>query len=320
VRQEIGAVEFHELGLGDPIPVSAMRGLNTGDLLDAIVDALPPAFEEEVPEPEAPRLAIIGRPNVGKSSLVNALTGEKRSVVSPVPGTTRDAIDTLVTLDGEPVVLVDTAGIRRRGRIGHGIERYSVLRAMRAVDRADVAVLVIDATEPIAAQDAHIAGFVREQGKGMVVAVNKWDLVPKESHTMAEYERRIREELKFMPYVPVVFISAKTGQRIENVIRLALQIQAERKKRISTGVLNETVRRALGRHQPPSFRGRQTKLLYVTQVSTDPPTFVVKVNDATEVHFSYSRFLENRLREQFGFFGTPIRILLRGREGRERAS
>ncbi len=320
VRQEAHAVEFHAMGLGEPVPFSALRGIGTGDLLDVIWRDLPPAFEEPEEEEETVRIAIVGRPNVGKSSLVNALTGKKRTIVSPVPGTTRDAIDTVLDFNGRPLVLVDTAGIRRRGKIGSGIERYSVVRAMRAVDRSDVAVLLIDATEPLAAQDAHVAGFIQEHGKGLVVAVNKWDLVPKDTHTMAQFERMIRDELKFLPYVPIVFISATTGQRIENVLDLALSIAQERRKRIPTGVLNETLRRALAKHQPPSFRGRQVKLLYVTQVAIDPPTFVVKVNEASQLHFSYQRFLENRLREQFGFFGTPIRIYLRGREGRERAS
>jgi GTP-binding protein len=211
------------------------------------------------------------------------------------------------------VVLVDTAGIRRRGKIGRGIERYSVLRAMRAIDRADVAVLIVDATEPISAQDAHIAGFVQDQVRGLVVAVNKWDLVPKDTHTMAQYERAIREELKFMPYVPVVFISATTGQRIQQVLDLALSIREERRKRIPTAVLNETIRRELAEHQPPSSRGKLLKMFYMTQVSIDPPTFVLKVNDPSLVHFGYRRFLENRIREKFGFFGTPIRLYFRPR-------
>jgi GTP-binding protein len=234
-------------------------------------------------------------------------------VVAEAPGTTRDAVDTPMDYKGHRLVLVDTAGIRRRGKIVPGIERYSVVRAMRAIDRADVAVLLVDATEPVAAQDAHVAGFVREQAKGLVVAVNKWDQVPKESHTMAQYERLIRDELAFMPYVPVVFVSAKTGQRIEQVLDLALSIRRERQKRITTGVLNETLRKALAEHQAPSSRGKLLKLFYITQVGIDPPTFVVKVNDPQLVHFSYRRFLENRLREQFGFFGTPIRLYFRPR-------
>lgn len=312
VKQELGALEFHELGLGDPVAISAGRGLNIGDLLDTIDSLLPPAREEEE-QPEIARVAIVGRPNVGKSSIVNALVGRKRSIVSEVPGTTRDAVDTMLDYQGKQVVLVDTAGIRRRGKIGTGIERYSVLRAMRAIDRADVAVLVVDATEPLAAQDAHVAGAVQDQAKGLVVAVNKWDLVPKESHTMTQYERLLREELKFMPYAPIVFISAKTGQRIEHVLDLALSIRAERQKRIPTGVLNEAVRRMLAEHQAPSSGGKFLKLFYITQVRVDPPTFVVKVNDPTIVHFSFRRFLENQIRERFGFFGTPIRIHFRPR-------
>lgn len=311
-KQELMAAEFHELGLGDPIAISAARGLNTGDFLDRVNELLPLPVEDEVPE-DVVGVAIIGRPNVGKSSLVNSLTGRKRTVVSNVPGTTRDAVDTLVEHKGQGIVLVDTAGIRRRGKITPGIERYSVLRAMRAIDRADVAVLVIDATEPLAAQDAHVAGFVQEQAKGLIVAVNKWDLVPKESHTMAQYERLIRNELKFMPYVPFVFISAKSGQRVENVLELALQIAEERKKRIPTGVLNDAVRRMLAEHQTPSSRGKILKVFYVTQVATDPPTFVAWVNNPNLVHFGFKRFLENRLRERFGFFGTPIRVFFRAR-------
>jgi GTPase len=311
-KQEMNAAEFHALGLGDPIAVSAARGLNTGDFLDRVYDVLPPPSEDEAEEDRV-RVAIIGRPNVGKSSLVNSLTGQKRAVVSSAPGTTRDAVDTLVEHNGHSIVLVDTAGIRRRGKISPGIERYSVLRAMRAIDRADVAVLLVDATEPLAAQDAHVAGFVQEQAKGMIVAVNKWDLIAKESHTMAQYERLIRNEFKFMPYVPVVFISAKTGQRVENVLDLALKIAEERKKRIPTGVLNDAVRRMLAEHQTPSSRGKILKLFYVTQVATDPPTFVVWVNNPTLVHFGFRRFLENRLRDKFGFFGTPIRVFFRAR-------
>jgi GTP-binding protein len=318
VKQELEAVEFHALGLGDPIPVSAGRGLNTGDLLDRIVAELPPAGEEEVEEDVA-HIAIVGRPNVGKSSLLNALTGESRSVVSEVPGTTRDAIDTRLIYNDQPIVLVDTAGIRRRGKIQRGVEKYSVIRAFRAIDRADVAVLLLDATEPTAAQDAHVAGFVLEEAKGLVVAVNKWDLVPKDTHTMRRYERALREHFKFLPYVPIVFISAKTGQRIERVIDLALEIVAERRKRIPTAVLNEAVRRALAEHQAPSSGGRLLKVFYVTQVSVGPPTFVIKVNDPELVHFGFRRFLENRLREKFGFFGTPIRMYFRPR-GRESAA
>lgn len=312
VQREAHAVEFHALGIAEPVPVSAHRGLNMGDLLDRIDEDLP-AAEGEDEDPGVTRVAIVGRPNVGKSSLVNELLGEKRTVVSDVPGTTRDAVDTTLYYNGEPVVLVDTAGIRRRGKIERGIEKYSVLRAMRAIDRADVAALVIDATEPLAAQDAHVAGFVAEQAKGLVVAVNKWDLIHKESHTMTQYERLIREELKFLPFVPIVFISAKTGQRVGQVVDMALRIHQERQKRIPTGVLNEAVRRALAEFPPTSRGGKLVKLFYITQVAVDPPTFVAKVNDPANVHFSFERFLENRIRDAFGFFGTPIRIHFRAR-------
>lgn len=315
VNQERLALEFHELGLGDPLAVSAVRGLNTGDLLDRIVALLPESPVEQERDAAA-RVAIVGRPNVGKSSLVNSLLGRQRIIVSDVPGTTRDAIDTEIEFKGQRVVLVDTAGIRRRGRITHGIERYSVFRALRAIDRADVAVLLIDATEPLTAQDAHVAGFVQERAIGLVVAVNKWDLVEKQTNTMAEFEKRIRNQFKFMPFVPVVFVSAKTGQRIEQVLDLALTIRLERQKRVTTGALNEMIRRALAERQPPSAGGKLVKLFYITQVAVDPPTFVGWVNDPALVHFSYRRFIENRLREQFGFAGTPIRLFFRAR-GRE---
>ncbi|HZU14943.1 MAG TPA: ribosome biogenesis GTPase Der [Chloroflexota bacterium] len=317
VRQEERALEFHALGLGQPVPLSAERGLGVGDFLDDINRLLPPGVEEEG-NPEETRIALVGRPNVGKSSLVNRLLGEERTVVSEAPGTTRDAVDTRLDYQEHPILLVDTAGIRRRGKIGQGIEKYSVLRAFRAIDRADVAVLVIDATEPLAAQDAHVAGFVLEEAKGLVLAVNKWDLIEKESNTMAEYEKMLRAHFKFLPYVPIIFISAKTGQRVQQILDVALSIHRERRRRIPTGLLNETVRRAFAEFPPPSRGGRLLKLLYITQVSVDPPTFVAKVNDPELVHFSYRRFLENRLREKFGFFGTPIRIVFRGR-GREAA-
>jgi GTP-binding protein len=316
VKQEAEALEFHELGMGEPVPISAARGLNVGDLLDEIVQRLP-SPEERGEDDDAPRIAIVGRPNVGKSSLLNALTGEQRSVVSETPGTTRDAIDTRLIFKDRPIVLVDTAGIRRRGRISRGIEQYSVLRAMRAIDRADVGVLVIDATEPLAAQDAHIAGFVLEQAKGLVLAVNKWDLIPKDSHTARQFESQLRQHFRFLPYAPIVFISARTGQRIEHVLELALSIEQERRKRVPTAQLNEAVRKAMAEHQAPSSGGRLLKLFYITQVGVDPPTFVAKVNDPELVHFGFRRFLENRLRERFGFFGTPIRMYFRprGKEG-----
>ena len=318
LKQEVGALEFHQLGLGEPLPLSAGRGLNIGDLLDVIVDRLLPPQEDEEDE-ETAAIAIVGRPNVGKSSLVNALVGGARTVVSSQPGTTRDAVDIEMTFKDRRIVLVDTAGIRRRGKIGQGVEKYSVLRAMRAIDRADVAVLIVDATEPIAAQDAHIAGYVQDEAKGLIIAVNKWDLVPKDSSTMRDYERALREELKFMPFAPMLFISAKTGQRIDQVIELALSVREERRKRIPTAVLNVAIRRMLAQHQAPSSRGKLLKVLYATQVGVDPPTFVLKVNDPSLVHFGFQRFLENQLREQFGFFGTPIKLYFRPR-GKESAA
>lgn len=318
VRQEQNALEFFALGLGDPIPVSAERGIGTGDLLDRIVETLPPLTGDENEEAQGLRVAIVGRPNVGKSSLVNALVGRKRAVVSNVPGTTRDAVDTEIEVDGERVTLVDTAGIRRRGKVEQGLERYSVLRALRAVERCDVAVLLVDATVPHAAQDAHLAGFIQEEAKGLIVAVNKWDLIAKETNTMARYERELRETYKFLPYVPIVFISAQTGQRIRNVLEIALRIQGERMKRITTGQLNDAIQRALAEHQAPSHRGKLLKLYYMTQVAVNPPTFVVKVNDPEIAHFGFRRYLENRLRDRFGFFGTPIRLYFRPRGQRER--
>lgn len=314
VNQETAALEFHALGLTDPVPFSAARGLNTGELLDAVVDTLPPGdLMGDEDDEEVTRVSIVGRPNVGKSSLVNTLTGEQRTVVSEVPGTTRDAVDTELKYKGHTIILVDTAGIRRRGKIEAGIERYSVLRAFRAIDRADVAVLLIDATEPTAAQDMHVAGFVQEESKGLIVAVNKWDLVVKDSSTLQEYERALRSRYNFLPYVPIVFISAKTGQRVTQVLDLALSIKSERGKRIATGPLNDALRRILAEHQPPSSRGRLLKVFYITQVAINPPTFVVKVNDPELAHFGFKRFLENRLRERFGFFGTPIRVYYRPR-------
>jgi len=310
------AVEFYELGLGDPIPISALHGTGTGDLLDAITASLAP---EEVEEPdEAIRVAIVGRPNVGKSSLLNALLGEERAIVSEIPGTTRDAIDTRLEWGGQPVVLIDTAGIRRRGRIEPGVEKYSVLRAMRAIQRADVAVLVLDGVDGPTAQDAHVAGYILEEMKSVVVAVNKWDLVPKDSHTMHQYTQVVRGALRFMDYVPVLFISAKTGQRVGQVLDTALRVRDERLVRLSTAELNDILRQAVARQSPPTKAGKVLKFYYVTQPSVDPPTFVFFVNDKELVHFSYARYLENQIRERYPFTGTPLRLLFRGHEPRRK--
>ena len=311
-RTELAASEFYELGLGEPLPVSALQGLGTGDLLDAIVDSLPPALEEPAGPGATVSVAIVGRPNVGKSSLLNAITGRRRSIVDPQPGTTRDPIDTLVRYQGQPILLIDTAGIRRRGRIEQGVEKFSVLRAVRAIERADVVALLIDAVEGITAQDTHLAGFAQEAAKGLIVAVNKWDLIEKDSYTADAYSARLREALAFVPYAPIVFISALTGQRVQNVLDLALEIQGERRKRVPTAALNNIVRQAVAAHRV-SVHGRALKVYYATQAETAPPTFVFFVNDPTLIHFSYRRYLENQLRQAFGFSGTAIRLVFRGR-------
>ncbi|MFL5734275.1 MAG: ribosome biogenesis GTPase Der [Chloroflexia bacterium] len=319
------AVEFYGLGLGDPIPMSSKHSINTGDLLDQVVLAFPPAPAEEEADDEEIRIAIVGRPNVGKSRLLNAILGQERVIVSDVPGTTRDAIDTpfeYIEEEGDEVrthhvTLVDTAGIRRRGRIEVGIERYSVIRTLRAIQRADVVLLVIDATEGITAQDTHIAGYVLEEVKGMVLVVNKWDLVEKDSNTIYDYTAHLRQELNFMPYVPFAFISAKFGQRVTRVLPMALTVAKERTKRVSTGQLNKLVKEAVEAHPPASKPGKWVKFYYATQADIKPPTFVFFTNDAESVHFSYKRYLENQLRGVFGFEGTPIRMIFRTRQHTE---
>ena len=309
--------EFYELGLGDPIPVSALHGSGTGDLLDRLLEQLPPSRETPETEQSSLRLAIVGRPNVGKSSLLNRLLGEERVLVSPIPGTTRDAVDTRLIYHGLPVTLIDTAGIRRRGHIEVGVEKYSVLRAVRAIERADVVLLVIDATEGIRAQDTHIAGIALEKRKSILVAINKWDAVPKDSYTQPAYAEHVREQLNFLDYVPALFVSAKTGQRVDQILPLALRIQEERLRRIPTAELNRLVQQALDRHAPPSKAGKRLKILYASQVRVDPPTFVFHVNDPKLAHFTYVRFLENRLRESYSFLGTPLQLVFRRRESRK---
>jgi len=305
------AVQFYELGLGEIYPISALHGIGTGDLLDALVASFKPTPEEV--EDETVKIAIVGKPNVGKSSLLNCLLGEERAIVSPIPGTTRDAIDTHLEFKGIPVTLIDTAGIRRRGKIEPGVEKFSVLRSLQAIERADVSLLVIDATSGITAQDTHIAGFILEAWKSAVVIVNKWDAIPKDTNTMDEYTHKVRQELNFMDYVPVLFISAKTGQRVEQVLPLALQVQEERLVRLSTSQLNKILQDAQARHAAPAHSGRQFKIYYGTQVRSDPPTFLLYVNDPKLAHFTYQRFLENRLRETYSFLGTPIKLVFRAR-------
>jgi GTPase len=311
VRREI-AVDFYELGLGEPVVVSAYHGSGTGDLLDRVVENLPEF--EELPETEGPKIAIVGRPNVGKSRLLNALLGQERSIVSDVPGTTRDSTDTQLIWAGQPLTLIDTAGIRRKGRVDAGIEYFSVLRSMRSIERADIVLLVIDATESFTAQDIHIAGYVEEQKKGMVVVVNKWDLVEKDANTMEEYRLKAREALQFMPYSPLTFISAKLGQRVNQVLEMALTVIDERSKRVPTAALNKMLKDAVAKHPPASKPGKWLKFYYMTQADVSPPTFILFCNDPLQVHFSYRRYLENQLREQFGFAGNPIRMSFRGRE------
>ena len=307
------ASTFYELGMGKPIPVSALHGKGTGDLLDLLIEAI----GERIPGAEEDdgdiKIAIVGRPNVGKSSLLNKLLGEDRVIVSPIPGTTRDAIDTQLMYHDTPITLIDTAGIRRRGRIEPGVEKYSVIRALKAIDRAVVVLLLIDATEGVTAQDEHIAGMVIDKLKSVVVIVNKWDAVPKDAHTMPAYTEHVRKRLNFMEFVPVLFISAKTGQRVNQVIPAALRVQEERLRRIPTGELNRLLQKAIRLHAPPSRKGRRLKIKYVSQVRTDPPTFLFHVNDPELVHFSYSRYLENQIRADYGFVGTPIRISYRRR-------
>ena len=328
--RRLDAVEFYTLGLGEPITISSIQGTGTGDLLDVIVDALPP--EEERPEEEEDedvvRVAIVGRPNVGKSSLLNAILGFQRSIVSDVPGTTRDAIDTEMEFEGKKVILVDTAGIRRRGRVGPGVEKYGVLRASRAIDRCDVALLLVDASEGLAAQDTHIAGEIQDKSKGVVVVVNKWDLaqaqrraaregdIPKpneEIESAERYRKIIAEGLKFIPYAPIVFASAKTGYHVQSLLETVLGIADMRFLRISTSRLNEAVQDAVRRHNPTVNRGKVLKIYYATQAQVNPPTFVFFVNDPQALHFSYERYLENQLRAAFGFKGTGIRMYFRAR-------
>ncbi len=319
------AVEFYALGLGDPIPMSSKHSINTGDLLDKVVEAFPSVQAQEEPDEENVRIAIVGRPNVGKSRLLNSILGQERVIVSDMPGTTRDAVDTEFEYTEEQggeththqVTLIDTAGIRRRGRIEAGIERYSVIRTLRAIQRADVVLLVIDATEGITAQDTHIAGYVLEESKGIVLVVNKWDLVEKDSNTIYDYTAHLRQELNFVPYVAFAFISAKFGQRVNKVLPMAVEVAKERTKRVSTGQLNKLVKEAVDAHPPASKPGKWVKFYYATQADIRPPTFVFFTNDSESVHFSYKRYLENQLRGAFGFEGTPIKMVFRTRQHTE---
>ena len=303
--------QFYELGMGEPHAISAVHGTGTGDLLDALVEALPELQEDE--DGDRVKIAIVGKPNVGKSSLLNRLIGKERAIVSPIAGTTRDAIDTHMEFDNVPITLIDTAGIRRRGKIIPGVEKYSVLRSLRAIERSDVALLMIDAEQGITAQDTHIAGFILDAWKSAVVIVNKWDTVVKDSNTMEEYSQHIRRELNFMDYVPLLFISVKTGQRVDQVLPLALRVQEERLARITTSDLNRIIHAAQDKHAAPSRTGQQLRAYYATQVRSDPPTFMIYVNNPKLAHFTYVRFLENQLRKDYPFIGTPIRLVFKPR-------
>ena len=307
-----GAYEFYNLGLGDPFPVSSLHGHGTGDLLDRVIELLPPPAEEE-PDTGTVRVAVIGRPNAGKSSLINRLCGEERMLVSDIPGTTRDAADTTVDRHEGRYIFDDTAGLRRKRRVETDIERYSVLRAYMAVDRADVCVLLIDGSTGFAEQDTKIAGYAVEQGKGVVIVVNKWDIVEKDDKTMEHFRKKLMEDFSFMSWAPIAFISAKTGQRVERLYELIRFVNDQNSMRIPTGRLNEVLADAVARMQPPSDKGKRLKILYMTQPSTRPPTFVSFVNRAELFHFSYQRYLENRIRSTFGLEGTPVRFIVRER-------
>lgn len=304
--------EFYNLGLGDPVQVSSVHGHGTGDLLDAVFEYLPAETEEEE-DKENIRVAVIGKPNAGKSSLINQITGEDRCIVSEIAGTTRDAIDTQIENEYGRFTLIDTAGIRRKSRVDDEIEKYSVIRAQMAIDRSDVCVIMIDATEGFTEQDSKVAGLAHEAGKGCVIAVNKWDAVGKDGKTMQGYRKKLEVDFSFMSYAPMVFISAKTGQRLDQLFGLIQKVANFNAMRITTGMLNDVLAQATARVQPPTDKGKRLKIYYMTQASTKPPTFVCFVNRADLFHFSYQRYLENRIRETFGMEGTPIRFLIRER-------
>ena len=316
VTQMANMYEFYNLGLGDPIPISAAQPLNLGDMLDEIVQYFPGEQEEEE-EDDRIKVAIIGKPNVGKSSLVNKIVGEERVIVSDIAGTTRDSIDTEVEIDGQKYVLIDTAGLRKKKKVKEDIERYSIIRTVAAVERADIVLILIDANEGITEQDTKIAGIAHEAGKGCIVAVNKWDAIEKNDKTMNAYLKDITNTLAYMQYAPCMFISAKTGQRVNRLFEMINTIAQNQTLRISTGLLNDVLYEAMAMNQPPTDKGKALKILYMTQVSVKPPTFVLFVNDKELMHFSYLRYIENQMREAFGFKGTPVRFIVREKGGKE---
>ena len=308
--------EFYNLGIGDPVPISASSRLGLGDMLDAVCAHFPEKTEEEE-EDERPRIAIVGKPNVGKSSIINKLVGENRVIVSDIAGTTRDAIDTDVVHDGKEYIFIYTAGLRRKNKIKEELERYSIIRTVTAVERADVVLMVIDAVEGVTEQDAKIAGIAHERGKGIIIVVNKWDAIEKNDKTMREYESKVRQILSFMPYAEIMYVSAKTGQRLHKLYDMIDMVIANQTLRVATGVLNEIMTEAVAMQQPPSDKGKRLKLYYITQVAVKPPTFVIFVNDKELMHFSYTRYLENKIREAFGFRGTSLKFFIRERKEKE---
>lgn len=318
VKDEAAVYEFYSLGLGDPVPISAANRTGLGDLLDEVLKVLPDKKGSEV-EDDRPKVAIIGKPNVGKSSLINRLLGENRLIVSDIAGTTRDAVDTAVKYNGKEYVFIDTAGLRRKNRVKEDLEHYMILRAVAAVERSDIAVLVIDAEEGVTEQDAKIAGIAHDRGKGIIIAVNKWDAIEKETNTAKEFTQRIRSTLAFMPYADILFVSAKTGQRLPKLYDEIDAVLENASRRVQTGVLNEILSEATALQQPPMDKGKRLRCLYITQVSVKPPTFVLFVNDKQLMHFSYLRYLENKIRETFSFKGTAIRILIRERKRKDQA-
>jgi GTP-binding protein len=308
------SVDFFSLGFDDPIPVSSLHGMNTGDLMDAIFDKLPDSSEDDR-EPDVIRIAVIGRPNVGKSSIVNAIIGKERTIVSEIAGTTRDAIDTPFKAHGQNYVIIDTAGLRKRKNVESGPERYSVIRALRAVDRCDVAIMVIDGSSGLIEQDKKIAGYADEAGRGLILAINKWDLVEKDQNTMHRMEKQLRQELGFLAYAPILFISALTKQRIGKLPEMVSFVAEQQSHRVATSVLNDVIIRATELNPPPTDKGKRMKIYYSTQAGIRPPHFIFFVNDPELMHFSYLRYLENQIRKNFGFEGTPIRMTIRKREG-----
>lgn len=312
-KREMDIYEFYNLGLGEPVPISASNSLNLGDLLDGIVEAFPKETTTDI-EPDEISIAVIGRPNVGKSSLVNALLGEQRVIVSNVPGTTRDAINTHFVKEGTKFTLIDTAGMRRKGKIDMPVERYSVMRSLRAIDRADVVLMVLNAEEGITEQDKKIAGYAHESGKGVVLVINKWDLIEKDDKTSLRFTEDLRDEIGFLQYAPVLYTSALTKQRVPRITELVKYVAEQQAMRIQTSVLNELLMDAVSVNPPPAHKGKRLKILFMTQVDIKPPKFIVFVNDPELMHFSYVRFLENKLRESFGFEGTPLKMIVRGRK------